>query len=157
MNIGIQTWGSTGDIRPMLALADGLQQAGHNVTLVVSSIDNRSYEKSCQCMNINYRQIPEHISFNMPDFAKKTFKMNTLQWLNALLEEVFFPYELQIYQASQSIVKNSDLVIGHHFLYPLKLAASKQQIPHVSVTFCHAMIASEMQPPFRFPDLGHVN
>ncbi len=43
MKIGIQTWGSNGDIRPMLALADGLKKAGHSVTLVVSSIDNHSY------------------------------------------------------------------------------------------------------------------
>jgi len=48
MKIGIQTWGSNGDIRPMLALADGLQKAGHQVTLVVSSIDNHSYHGICE-------------------------------------------------------------------------------------------------------------
>lgn len=31
MKIGIQTWGSNGDIRPIIALADGLQNAGHTV------------------------------------------------------------------------------------------------------------------------------
>lgn len=39
MNIGIQTWGSNGDIRPLLALSEELQKAGHLVTLVVSSIE----------------------------------------------------------------------------------------------------------------------
>jgi len=29
MRIGLQTWGSEGDIRPLLALAGGLQSAGH--------------------------------------------------------------------------------------------------------------------------------
>jgi len=29
MRIGIQTWGSDGDIRPFIALAGGLQAAGH--------------------------------------------------------------------------------------------------------------------------------
>jgi len=47
MKIGIQTWGSNGDVRPLLALADGLQKAGHQVTLVVSSIDNQSYATIC--------------------------------------------------------------------------------------------------------------
>jgi hypothetical protein len=61
MKIGIQTWGSNGDIRPLLALADGLQQAGHAVTLVVSSIDNRSYADTCLSVIIffirsNWRQ-----------------------------------------------------------------------------------------------------
>ena len=65
MNIGIQTWGSNGDIRPLLALADGLQKAGHRVTMVVSSIDNRSYHAICKQMGLAYRQVPAHIDFDM--------------------------------------------------------------------------------------------
>lgn len=156
MKIGIQTWGSNGDIRPLIALADGLQNAGHTVTLVVSSIDNRSYADTCQELNISYRQIPAHIDFDMQAFAQRTFKMNTLQWLIALLEASFFPYEQQIYQAAQQLAAEHDLVIGHHFLYPLKLAAKKHNKPHVSVTFCHGAIPTSSQPPFRFPDLGRV-
>ncbi|MGJ0490396.1 glycosyltransferase, partial [Methylobacter sp.] len=154
MNIGIQTWGSNGDIRPLLALSEELQKAGHLVTLVVSSIDNSSYADICQRLAIRYRQIPAHIDFDMPSFAQKTFRMNTLQWLNALLEAVFFPYEQAIYEASKRLVEENDCVIGHHFLYPLKLAASKQKKPHFSVTFCHGAIAMTEHPPFRFPDLG---
>jgi UDP:flavonoid glycosyltransferase YjiC (YdhE family) len=52
MKIGIQTWGSNGDVRPLLALADGLQKAGHRVTLVVSSIDNQNYAAICQQLGI---------------------------------------------------------------------------------------------------------
>ena len=43
MRIGIQTWGSTGDIRPFVALAAALTQAGHQVHLVVTDIDCRDY------------------------------------------------------------------------------------------------------------------
>ena len=63
MKIGIQTWGSNGDIRPMLALADGLQQAGHSVTLIVSSIDNHSYRDICERLNINYTSPGQELSF----------------------------------------------------------------------------------------------
>ena len=38
MKIGLLTWGSHGDIRPFLALADGLQADGHEVHLIVSSV-----------------------------------------------------------------------------------------------------------------------
>jgi hypothetical protein len=44
MKIGIQTWGSHGDIRPFVALADGLQAAGHEVTLVVTCVDSDRYQ-----------------------------------------------------------------------------------------------------------------
>jgi sterol 3beta-glucosyltransferase len=154
LKIGLQTWGSNGDIRPLIALADGLQQAGHTVTLIVSSIDNRSYADTCQTLNIPYQQIPAQIEFDMQAFAQRTFKVNTLKWLIELLENCFFPYEQAIYQASQALVAEHDVVIGHHFLYPLKLAAKKQQKPHISMTFCHGAVPTHQHPPFKFPDLG---
>lgn len=154
MKIGIQTWGSNGDIRPMLALADGLQKAGHLVTLVVSSIDNRSYRDISEQIGIAYRQVPEHIDFDMQDFARRSFRMQPLQWIRALLDEALFPCETAVYQAARQLAADNDYVIGHHFLYPLKLAALEQKKPFVSVTLCHAAIANPAVPPFRFPDLG---
>lgn len=154
MKIGLQTWGSNGDIRPMIALADGLQKAGHDTTLIVSSVDNRSYAETCAELGIAYQQVPAHMDFDMQDFAQRTFKMTTLQWLLALLEASFFPYEQELYTASKQLAEDNDLVIGHHFLYPLKLAAKKQHKPHISITYCHAAIPTQSQPPFKFPDLG---
>jgi UDP:flavonoid glycosyltransferase YjiC (YdhE family) len=43
MKIGIQTWGSEGDVRPFMALAAGLRSAGHDVTLVVTDVMGRDY------------------------------------------------------------------------------------------------------------------
>ena len=158
MKIGIQTWGSNGDIRPMIALGHGLQRAGHTVTLIVSSLDNRNYSAECTEFNIHYQQIPEHIEFDLTSFAQQTFQMNSAQWLVALLDTAFFPYEDIMYQAAQQLACNNDLVIGHHFLYPLKLAARKHHTPFYSVTFCHITTQSASQPPFRLPNLGkHFN
>ena len=154
MKIGLQTWGSNGDIRPLLALAQGLQKAGHSVSLAVSSIDNKDYTDICADLNIRYFQIPRHIDFDMQGFAQRTFRMDTLQWLRALLDEAFFPYELTLYETAKQLVDDNDCVIGHHFLYPLKLAAARQRKPYFTVTFCHAAIPSATQAPFPFPNLG---
>lgn len=154
MNIGIQTWGSNGDIRPMLALAAGLQKAGHKVTLVVSSIDNHNYQSLSEQLGVRYRQVPEHIDFDMQDFAHRSFRMHPLQWLRALLDEAFFPNEANMYHAAQQLVADNDYVIGHHFMYPLKLAALRQHTPFFSVTLCHAAIPSPTLPPLRFPNFG---
>jgi sterol 3beta-glucosyltransferase len=43
MKIGIQTWGSEGDIRPFIALAGGLTSAGHEVTLAVSGVKKMDF------------------------------------------------------------------------------------------------------------------
>ncbi len=154
MKIGIQTWGSNGDIRPMIALANGLQTAGHHVTLNISSIDNRNYSQECKEFNLSSHHIPETISFDLEAFARQTFRTNTAQWLIALLESAFFPYEDIIYQAATQLVTDNDLVIGHHFLYPLKIAAQLQKKPFISVTFCHGIIPAYSHPPFRFPNLS---
>ena len=154
MKIGIQTWGSNGDIRPLLALADGLQKQGHQVTLVVSSIDNQSYQASCDQMGLGYRQVPEVVEFDMQGFAQRSFTMHPLQWLRALLDEAFFLYEADIFQAAQQLVADNDCVIGHHFLYPLKLAALQQKKTFISVMFCHAAVPNPRVAPIGFPDLG---
>lgn len=154
MKIGMQTWGSNGDIRPFIALAEGLIAAGHQVTLVVSSLDDRSYSDICQRLNIKYQQVPEHMNFDLEDFAQRSFKMNTFQWLMALLNTCYFPFEQQIYQAAQTLAQQNDVLIGHHFVSLVKLAALKQNKPYVSVTLCHVAIPSPSQAPFRLPDLG---
>ncbi|MGR9036411.1 MAG: glycosyltransferase [Gammaproteobacteria bacterium] len=154
MKIGIQTWGSNGDIRPMLALAQNLRQAGHCVTLAASSIDNKDYSEICSDLKIRYLKVPSYIDFDLQSFARRTFRMNSLKWLRALLDEAFFPYETILYEAAKQLVSDNDCVIGHHFLYPLKLAAVKADKPYFTVTFGHAAIPTPTQAPFRFPDLG---
>jgi len=142
----------------MLALAGGLQKAGHQVTLAITSIDNQSYQDISEKLGITYLQVPITIDFNLLDFANRSYKMNTLQWLRGLLDESLFPSEKAMYLAAKQLVTNSDCVIGHHFLYPLKLAAMQHHKPFFSLTFCHAAIPTISRPPFRFPNLGiHAN
>ncbi len=154
MKIGIQTWGSNGDIRPMIALANGLQQHGHQVTLVASSLDNRCYSDECKALNIDYRQIPEKFNFDLETFAQKTMRMNMAQWLNALLDMAFLPYETIMLEAATQLAAENDLLIGHHFVYPLKIAAYQANKPCYSICLCHAIIESSTNAPFSMPDLG---
>jgi sterol 3beta-glucosyltransferase len=154
MKIGIQTWGSNGDVRPFLALADGLQKAGHQVTLVATSVDNQNYQGICDQLGINYRQIPEHIAFDLEDFTRRSFRMNSLRWVRTLFDEAFFPFEQVIYEAAKALVAENDYVIGRHVLYPLKLAALQQNKPFFSVNFCHSAIPSGRFAPCGVPDMG---
>jgi sterol 3beta-glucosyltransferase len=43
--LGIQTWGSEGDVRPFLALASGLAKKGHHVTVVATTGFNVAYAR----------------------------------------------------------------------------------------------------------------
>ncbi len=56
MKIGLQTWGSEGDIRPFTALAAGLVKAGHEITLVVT--DNIGRDYSAVAKKYGFKLIP---------------------------------------------------------------------------------------------------
>ena len=56
MRIGLQAWGSEGDIQPFTALAAGLVRAGHEVTLVVT--DNIGRDYSHLANRFGYKLIP---------------------------------------------------------------------------------------------------
>ena len=57
MKIGLQTWGTEGDVRPFLALAAGLKSAGHEVTLLTTEIQNRDFSMEADEHQIAYRSV----------------------------------------------------------------------------------------------------
>ena len=57
MRIGIQTWGSEGDIRPLVAIGHGLVQRGHEVELVYTDIADRRYEEVAASLGMTARAV----------------------------------------------------------------------------------------------------
>ena len=57
MRIGIQTWGSHGDVRPFLALAEGLQRAGHEVHLVITCVDSKDYADASSAAGVRIETV----------------------------------------------------------------------------------------------------
>jgi sterol 3beta-glucosyltransferase len=158
MKIGIQTWGSHGDIRPFVALADGLQAAGHDVTLVVTCVDSERYNRLGTRTGFELRVVATPV---IPD-GKALEKIgetivrerNAIRQTRLAIEQLLLPAESAMYQASERLCAESDLVIGHYFLYTLGAAAEKHECPYVSVVLAHGAIPSAHQPPSGVPDLG---
>lgn len=160
MKIGLQTWGSYGDIRPFLALAVGLQSDGHEVTLVVTAIDAASYDSSISRSGVDIQivsspviqdkealRIIEADIFAEPDPLKQT---------QAIIEKLFVPVESNMYEAALHLCKENDLVIGHFFHYPLNVAAEKTGCAYASVALVHSAIPSSLYPPSGMPNLGSL-
>ena len=57
MKIGLQAWGSEGDIRPLVALGHGLVQRGHQVELVYTDIANRRYDAVAAALGFTARAV----------------------------------------------------------------------------------------------------
>ena len=158
MKIGIQTWGSHGDIRPFIALADGLQRAGHDVTLAITCVDSDRYRDLHSSTGYAIRMVATPV---IPDtsllerIGEELFhERNAIKQTQLAIDRFFLPVESEMFQASEQLCAENDLVIGHYFLYTLGAAAERYGRPYVSVVLVHGGVPSAFQPPSGVPNLG---
>ncbi|VAX19186.1 hypothetical protein MNBD_NITROSPINAE01-1424 [hydrothermal vent metagenome] len=153
--IGLQTWGTDGDIRPFVALSGGLASAGYDVTLVVTSIDGKDYTQLATALGfriIHTGGIPEGMHIEM---ARKILKIkNLLKQMKVMFGELFEPGVDEIYSESKKLCAKNDAVVGHHFIYPLRISAELNKRPYATVFLCHGAIATKGVAPPGLPNLG---
>lgn len=158
MKIGLQTWGSHGDIRPLLALAGGLQTAGHDVTLAITSIDKAIYESSISHGGVKIQMISSPLIQNSGELrnieAEIFSQSDPVKQTQVIIEKLFLPAESAMYEAAEQLCEDNDLVIGHFFHYPMNVAAELSGRNYISVALVHSAIPSSSQPPAGLPNLG---
>ncbi|MCP5007983.1 MAG: glycosyltransferase family 1 protein [Planctomycetes bacterium] len=158
MRIGIQTWGSHGDIRPFLALAKGLHNSGHQVSLVLTSIYDVDYRNSISEEGIHFESIASPVirknNFNYEKFLKFEKIKNPAKQFKNIISELYLTVEKETYEASEKLCKENDIVIGHYIHYPLQTAAEKSGTPHVSVFLMHGTLPTTNALPFGLPKLS---
>ena len=154
MKIDLQTWGSHGDIRPFVALAEGLQQAGHAVTLLITCVDSAAYEGMVSPSGVRIRVIASPV-IPLSEAARigeaAIGMRNPLKQMKMLIEAAFLPAEEAMLAAALEVAAESDLLIGHYFMYPLQIAAEQAGKPYVSVLLSHVAIPSAHSHPTRVP------
>lgn len=160
MKIGLQTWGSYGDIRPFLALAEGLRTDGHDVTLAITCIDDASYDSSISRSGVKIRMVSSPVIQNQETLrnieAQIFAEPEPLKQTQAIMEKLFVPAESDMYLTAEQLCKENDLVIGHFFHYPLNVAAERTGCPYASVALVHSAVPSSHQPPSGIPNLGSL-
>lgn len=150
MKIGLQTWGSHGDVRPFLALAHGLRAAGHDVTLVISSFDGGAYAGSGAALGVTVRVVafPDMAPDQAVRMTREIYRTaDPMRQVEAILRLGMAPVEDELFAAAQALCADCDLVIGHHFLYPLQTSAERSGCPYVSVFLSHAGVPSAFGHP----------
>jgi sterol 3beta-glucosyltransferase len=158
MKIGIQTWGSDGDIRPFIALAGGLSNAGHEVTLAITSVDNKEYSDLGNALGFKVMRVFE--GFNLSDeeaeaVSKEIFETwDPVKQFTLLFESAFDPALDDMYAAAEMLCAENDVVIGHMVMHPLFSAAEKSGCPFAVTTLCPITVPSEFLSPLGMPYLG---
>ena len=157
MRVGIQTWGSEGDVRPFIALGAGLRAAGHEVRLGVSSED-RDYEALSRKLGfevfpVGQNQFPtvEEMDWLLQEVVRHKVPINQFK---RLMELAFDPVIPEMTEAARDLCGWADAVVGHFIHYPLAIMAESAGVPHATVTLAHVTMPTRYRNPHGFPKLG---
>lgn len=160
MHIGIQTWGSEGDIRPLLALGHGLVQRGHTVELVYTDIGNRNYDAVAASLGLSARAVATPVIADDQElYAIGLAAINAPNPLvqgKIIYDRLLRPVEGQVFDAAVDLCRRSDLVVTHLLLNQARAAAELAGRPAVSVTFAHSLVPSRRIHPDGLPRLGET-
>jgi sterol 3beta-glucosyltransferase len=158
MRIGLQTWGSHGDIRPFIALAQGLSTAGHEVTLLATSVDDVDYGGAVSGLPFRFQPVATPVIADHDTLlatGKIIFKeKNPLKQAKLITARLFAPAADEMYEAAAALCAENDVVIGHFFHYPLRIAATRSGCPAATVMLVHHIIETGNHPPAGMPRLG---
>lgn len=137
MNIGIQAWGSRGDINPWIAIGQGLCDVGHNVTLFYTNYSGTDFFQYSR-VGLSVRSTKEFSS----DFetyskvpCKKIYEMNAEEQTHYILDEIFDLFVDEIEIAAEYLCQNNQLIISYPTLYQTTCLAEKYNIPCITLLY----------------------
>jgi sterol 3beta-glucosyltransferase/vancomycin aglycone glucosyltransferase len=157
VRIGLQAWGSEGDIRPLIALGHGLAQRRHDVELIYTDFEDRQF--GALAANLGFRATAVATPVAGPDEMTRIGELimkarDPLTQTRIIVDHLFNPAADQMFDASTELCRRSDLVVGHFFVYQLQAAAELARVPRVSVAFAHNLVPSRTTTPTGLPNLG---
>ena len=159
MRIGIQTWGSEGDIRPFIALGHALTQRGHQVEMLYTEIGERRYEAVAEALGFRAGAVASPVVADAGTLYEIGLDAinarDQLQQGLIISRRLLEPVIPQIYEAGLELARRSDLLVHHFILHAARAAADQSSTPTVTVAFAHMLSPSRYIPPHGLPRLGH--
>lgn len=153
LTVGLQTWGTFGDVKPMLDLASALRVAGHDVVLAVTAIDGRDYAGECQKLGIRYIRVPEGLGNQLAVLPERLARKRFRPMLKVLMDEALFPFADGMREAARRLCFECDVVVGHFLVYPLKAVARQLGRPYISLTLWPGTIPSAQTSALPLPGI----
>ena len=158
MRIGLQAWGSEGDISPFLALSSGLVRAGHEVTLVVTDNIGRDYSRHAHEGGFELISVPlppPADGVDVEEVWREIIEIgNPLRQAELVLRHGYDPVADAMLDAATALVEQNDAVVGHFFAYPLQIAAERAGKPAATLAIVHNCVPTDTRQAPGLPDLG---
>ncbi len=154
MKIAIATWGTTGDVYPLLALTERLLKKDHQVRVCAPSI----YKGKVGNIGADFYEVG--VAFELAEFHQK---MDTVIAMRDPIAPLLLIAKEGILQSGEKwytdcleAMKGYDLVICHSIDIPGQEAAIRNELPWLTVTYCPGFIKIPDNAPYPFPNWGRT-
>jgi UDP:flavonoid glycosyltransferase YjiC (YdhE family) len=151
MRVGIQGWGSEGDLRPLIALAARLRKAGHEASLVVTPVDGKDYRTLCDALGVSLTTVPERMQVTVQQIAGEAKSANPTKVITKVLALTFDPHVEPMYDAARDLCARSDVVVAGPSCWTLKAASLATGTPYAIIDYVPGLVPSRLVPPDLLP------
>ena len=152
MRVGIQGWGSEGDLRPLIALAARLRARGHEASMVFTPVDGKDYRPACEALGASLATVPETNGVTIQSLVADAKSSDPTKVINKVLALTFDPHVEAMYEAGKSLCARADVVVAASTCWTLKAASLEARTPHAVVDYTPALVPSRLRPPDIFPE-----
>ncbi|MEM8505181.1 MAG: glycosyltransferase [Cyanobacteria bacterium P01_D01_bin.1] len=117
----LTTWGSLGDLHPMLALSLELRDHGHDVVLATTE----SYQNEIKSLGLKFHAIRPSLPED-PELIRQSMDAKTGP--KVVLRDIVLGSVRDTYDDLMAIAQNADLLIAHEIVYAAPLVVSHNEL-----------------------------
>ena len=136
----LATIGSLGDMHPKIALALGLKQRGHDVTIAAMEY----YRDRIEPLGLNFAPMAPHLDPDNTDLAREL--MDSRKGSEKILRDVIMPSLHDMYDDLMRAVEGADLLVSGEIVYAVKSVVEKTGIKWVSTSLQPGTLFSAYDP-----------
>ncbi len=142
-HIVLTTWGSLGDLHPMLALALELQRRGHRATVATSAI----YRAKIENCGVGFHAVRPNLPRLEEIFELMQRVMHTRRGTEFLFRDLLMPALRDSYRDLSEIAPDCDLIVTHPAQLAGPIIAQKFALRWASVVLAPISLYSVFDPP----------
>jgi rhamnosyltransferase subunit B len=139
-HIVFATFGSLGDLHPMIALGLELRGRGHHVTLAAM----KYYRQKVESLGLAFRPMAPHLEPD-EDLARELMDAHT--GTERILRDLIMPNLRPMYEDLVEAIEGADLLVTGEVVYAAKSAVEKTGVRWVSTTLAPISLFSTFDPP----------
>ena len=150
--IVVATWGSLGDLHPMLAVGLGLSERGHDVAIAAPD----KYKEKIEQLGLGFYAIRPRLPEDPNVIARC---MDPKKGASVVLKEIVLGHVRETYADLLAAVSEADYLVAHEIVYAAPLVAEKLSLRWASCALAPAAFFSAYEPIVNsaYPALAKVH